>query len=236
MTTVSLQKIAHDNYIYFKQLEGSNHIATFSSQLNLLETIKNYEIKKALDWGAGIGTISNLLSKNKDCQVIAYELNSWCRNQFTRNLVGKNSITLTNELPLDSDFDLIVIDDDITRRQISKLLRSRRLKVVFVEGWRNKTVGNLSFGLLLKGKSSQFKRCASRLLEFDLQGKNGTRVEKSGSYFIISAEKNSFPLALISWINRLNKTNEFEEFLKEIYYWIARTLAVRSRIDKLRKS
>lgn len=235
MTILSLHKIAYENYIHFSKLEGSDHIATFSSQLNLLEAINGLEIKKALDWGAGIGTISNLLAKNKDCLITAYELNIWCQNQFTRNLEQKKLFKLTGEFPLDFDYDLIVIDDDINRGQIIKLLNNRTLKVVFVEGWRNKTVGHISFGLLLRGKTAQFKRCSSRLLEFDLHGKNGTRVEKAGAYFIIGVEKKSFLLALNSWLNRLQATSEFKEFFKEIYFWIGRKIAVRSRLGKMLK-
>jgi hypothetical protein len=226
----SLSDIAYQNWCYFKQLEGSKHIATFSSQLNLLEIIQDYEIKKALDWGAGIGTISNLLKKSKDCYVTAYELNKWCRDQFKGNLALIKEIGLTDEFPSISDFDLIVIDDDINRKQIRLLLKSKNIKIIFIEGWRNKTVGHVSLGLLLRGKSAQFKRCASRLQEFDLYGKNGNRIEKSGSYFIISTEKYPVVLTLNSWVKRIKNTNEFKELFKEIYFWISRSLAVRSRI------
>ena len=52
MTPSSLSYIAQQNFNHFKQLEGSKHIATFSSQLNLLEVILKFDIKNALDWGA----------------------------------------------------------------------------------------------------------------------------------------------------------------------------------------
>lgn len=231
----SLSDIAYQNWCHFKQLEGSKHIATFSSQLNLLEIIQDYEINKALDWGAGIGTISNLLKESKDCDITAYELNKWCRDQFKSNLALIKEIELKDEFPLISDFDLIVIDDDINRKQIRLLLKSKNIKVIFIEGWRNKTVGHVSFGLLSRGKSAQFKRCTSRLQEFDLHGKNGNRIEKSGSYFIVSAEKYLVVLALNSWVKRIKNTNEFKELFKELYFWISRSLAVRSKIRMLCK-
>ena len=229
----SLSDIAQQNYNHFKQLEGSKHIATFSSQLNLLEVIEKYDIKNALDWGAGIGTITNLLMISTDCYITAYELNEWCRDQFKKNLTLTKRIELSNKFPLLAQYDLIVIDDDISRKQIKKLVRGRKTKIIFIEGWRNKTVGHVSLALLLSSSSAQFKRSASRLEEFDLYSKKGTRIEKSGSYFIVCAEKRQIWLALLSWINRLEKTNEFKELLKELYFWISRTLAVRSRIKKL---
>jgi len=233
MTPYSLSDVAQQNFNHFKQLEGSKHIATFSSQLNLLEVILKHDIKNALDWGAGIGTITNLLILSKDCNVTAYELNEWCRDQFKKNLKLIERIELSNQFPLDSKYDLIVIDDDISRRQIRQLLSGGKTKVIFIEGWRNKTVGHVSLALLLNSFPAQFKRCASRLEEFDLYSKKGTRIEKSGSYFIVCAEKKQIWLSLSSWMKRLKKTNEFKEILKELYFWISRTLAVRSRIKKL---
>lgn len=114
----SLSDIAQQNYNHFKQLEGSEHIATFSSQLNLLEVIEKHDIKSALDWGAGIGTITNLLMVSTDCYVTAYELNEWCRDQLKKNLTLTKRIELSDKFPLLAQYDLIVIDDDISRKQI----------------------------------------------------------------------------------------------------------------------
>jgi hypothetical protein len=233
MTPSSLSYIAQQNFNHFKQLEGSKHIATFSSQLNLLEVILKFDIKNALDWGAGIGTITKLLILSKDCDVTAYESNAWCRDQFKKNLELNERIELSNKFPLDPKYDLIVIDDDISRKQIRQLLKEGKTKVIFIEGWRNKTVGHVSLALLLNRFPAQFKRCASRLEEFDLYSKKGTRIEKSGSYFIVFAEKKHIWLSLLSWVKRLKKTNEFRELFKELYFWVSRVLAVRSRIKKL---
>ena len=61
------------NFRTFERLEGSQNMATFSSQLNLAECLLNFEFKQILDYGSGIGTLVPILLKLTDAKICAVE-------------------------------------------------------------------------------------------------------------------------------------------------------------------
>ena len=233
---VNLIKACSLNYDNFKKIEGSNHIATFSSQLNFAEQLVRLRPKTVLDYGTGIGTFIPIVLNNSDASIYAVEKNEWCRNKFSEIIFNDNFTSASRVILLDAlpnlEFNIVIIDDEISRSEIHKILMSQKLLLIFIEGWRNRTVGQISKRLPLFGYTAEFYRGSSRLMEAGRLGKRGIEVEKSGSYFLLSPGK---PLANItSWLGRVNQTKEFSEIFKEFYFWVNRLLSIRSRFRKLR--
>jgi|688.fasta_scaffold282834_2 hypothetical protein len=223
-------QLALNNYNKFAQLEGSDHIATISSQINLIELLVKFPPKVVLDWGSGIGTLSKLVLEASNSKVVSFERNQWCRDQYLLNLGEDPRLELVSVEPIKYTFDTIIIDDDILRRQIKHLLENKLLSVIFIEGWRNRTVAHVSIQILLNGRSAKFYRCDSRLKEYNLLSKHGSKIEKSGSYFLIENNKTRIN-SVYSWVLRVGRTKEFGEVYKEFYFWIGKTLNPTRRIS-----
>jgi hypothetical protein len=201
------------NFKKFQSLPGSQHIASRSSQLNLLEISKKLVPKKILDYGAGIGTLTKLMLDATHAKIWAVEKNNWCKNQFFMNIEVSDRVEFCQAIPYSSDFDLIIIDDEIKFNEIYLLIKNTTGNFsVFIEGWRNLTVAKFSFALLILAKSANYKRGACRLNEWN----DVDTLEKSGSNFF--ANPTSFPSALKSWLKRINLTDELSEYR----YWIFR--------------
>jgi hypothetical protein len=223
-------QLALSNYNKFVQLEGSDHIATISSQINLIELLIKFPPKLVLDWGSGIGTLSKLLLEVSNSKVVSFERNQWCRDQYLLNLGGNPRLELVSVEPIKYTFDTIIIDDDISLKQIKHLLENKLLGIIFIEGWRNRTVAHFSIQLLLNGRSAKFYRCDSRLEDYNLLSKHGTKIEKSGSYFLIENHKTRIN-SIYSWVLRMGKTKEFREVCKAFYFWLGKTVNPARRIS-----
>jgi hypothetical protein len=115
--------------------------------------------------------------------------------------------------------------------EIHKLLRGKDLSLIFVEGWRNRTIGHISKRLPLFGFSAEFIRARSRLSEFGIRDLQRRDFEKAGAWFVLS--KQSTKENYLSWLRRLAATSEFNELVKEFYYWLRRILSIRSRVKKV---
>jgi tRNA1(Val) A37 N6-methylase TrmN6 len=61
------------NVSRFQSLEGSEHIATFSSQLNLASIIVDAKARNVLDFGTGIGTLVPLILQFSEAKIYAVE-------------------------------------------------------------------------------------------------------------------------------------------------------------------
>jgi hypothetical protein len=57
--------------------------------------------------------------------------------------------------------------------------------------------------------------------------------EKAGSSFIIT--KGSYLHSVRSWFLRMNKTGEWGELWKQIYYWFGRAISPKERIETIKK-
>jgi ribosomal protein L11 methylase PrmA len=75
----NLPELAFSNYEFFKSKSGSAHIATFSSQLNLIELLKQNKCQSVLDYGSGIGTLSKLMENIGIPSIYGYERSEWCK-------------------------------------------------------------------------------------------------------------------------------------------------------------
>jgi hypothetical protein len=228
----NLPELAFSNYQLFKSKIGSAHIATFSSQLNLIELLEQNKCQSVLDYGSGIGTLTKLMEKIGITSIYSYEQSDWCREQAIANLYPIAPKYL-NDLSEKVAFEAICVDDEISRRQIVQVLRQEKLKVIFIEGWRNKTAAQVSRRLLMYGYAASFTRGTTRQDSGWAFSKNLRTEEKAGCWFVI--EKKAFHLAFLSWVRRVSKTSEFSELLKEFYFWVRRSLSIRKRLRKYRK-
>jgi hypothetical protein len=232
---VDLLTLCKENYEYFSKLEGSQHIATFSSQLNFVEQLVCSKADRVLDFGSGIGTFVPLILSKSNSKIYAVEKNEWCKNQFSVNIltnptIDSDRVNLSGSIPA-LNFNVVVIDDDISRSEIHQILKGRNLSLIFVEGWRNRTVGHISKRLWIFGYCAVFHRGKSRLLEAERVGERGEKFEKAGSYFLL-VPGNPFQ-SFKSWLKRISKTGELTELFKEFYYWVSRSISLRSRIKKI---
>ena len=229
-------RIVANNFETFKSLEGSEHIATFSSQINFVEILNELNPVKVLDYGTGIGTFVPLVLNFSKGKVCAVEKNKFCSDLFRANAKRlfrdlSHRVELYSLLPQD-DFDIVIIDDKISRHEIHVLLKSKFVRVIFIEGWRNKTVGHISKRLPFFGYSAEFVRGKSRLSEFHRLGKHGSTEEKSGSWFLL--KRSNLFFGLLSWCRRLKRTKEITELFKELFYFVLLKINIRFRLIKLK--
>lgn len=200
-------ELVNSNFKKFKNLPGSIHIASRSSQLNLLEIVQDNKLLTILDYGSGIGTITNLMFESTCANIDAVEKIEWCRNQFQNNLVASNRIKLYSKIPAYMKYDLIIIDDEISISELKHLFRDSHSDFyIFIEGWRNLTVAKASFLLLAFCFKVDYQRCSSRLNSWNELGV----VEKAGS--IMKVKKSTYRVTLKSWVSRAKKTQELREF------------------------
>jgi hypothetical protein len=223
-------KEAFENFNFFESKLGSDHIATFSSQLNLLDLLTEIPCKAVLDFGSGIGTLTKLAQSMNVEEIVSYERSEWCKIQALSNLRPfiPNYVTDLTQLPM---IEAVFIDDEISRLQIRQLLRQPTLKVIFIEGWRNKTASQVSHRLVLHGYSASFCRGKSRWnasWPFFLELKQG---EKAGCWFVL--KKQNLVLATLSWLRRIRATGEIQEVYKEFFFWVSRNTRLRSRCKNL---
>lgn len=122
-------------------LEGSGYIATEKFLIRILPFLKT--AKTLVDYGAGIGTISNFaLEINDRIQIFAVETNEWCRTQYTRNMPPrlKKQVRLVETLTNleDGSFPqsaIWVIDVEQNSDDVTNILRSK-FSSIWVEGHR----------------------------------------------------------------------------------------------------
>lgn len=210
-----VRKFVLENFSIFQSREGSGAIASRGSQLNLIELLIEHSPKKVLDWGAGIGTLIPLYQHVGVKQIVAFERNAWCREQFIKNVVNFDNGILVSSLPRDIVFDFVTIDDEIESQYLARIIGSKTYpQIIFVEGWRNRTIVRVSYLLLRRGLVAEFVRCKDRSSELGLAER-----EKSGSFFVL--RKGSRFESLNSWIGRRNATFESREirnfFLRKLH-------------------
>lgn len=217
------EKIALGIYLKFKSYEGSEHIATVSSMMNLLQIIQTKLFREVLDFGAGIGTISALVLSNSTANITAVEKNAFCANEFKKHLLPNKRVYLCSSLPKKL-FDLCIIDDSISVREIMGIFSvSGEKLVIFIEGRRGISVAILSL-------LSMFHRYSGEYFEGksvrNTQYKNSH--EKAGSYFIFT--KSSLPNSLKSWLRRLERTDE----RNNLKYFLLKKTKLLGIFNKLR--
>lgn len=159
--------VAGEVFRRFHPLPGSRHIASRYALAHLAAVLRQNEIKYAVEFGAGIGTITYLLLTYPEPTrtVVSTEPNAFCLEQLERNLPADLRARLTvisdGALPR-GDFDLAVIDGKVATAEYATILRPGL--ICFVEGGRLPQRGNVRRIVAENGLRCDLKHHADRHL------------------------------------------------------------------------
>lgn len=145
---VDVNKFSNSQYREFCAFEGSEHIASEFALRNILQLIKKLKIKKVLEIGVGIGTISGSIIKfcqeeNLNIKVAGTEANEFCLKQIPINL-NESFFQLKlfadlSEIPDHESFDLIIVDgSEMNLEKVHDLIDSNG--IILIEGDRSNQV------------------------------------------------------------------------------------------------
>ncbi len=221
------QELAKANFDKFSTLEGSKHIATLSSQRNLAELAFRFKPKTILDWGSGIGTLTALVSKITNPKVYAYEESEYCKNLAKKylDMVEIHYIQASDNL---NQIEAAFIDASISKENITSILGAPNLKFIFIEGWRNSTVIQISRTLPKFGLSAKFKR-GNGYAGYIINSKN---YEKAGAWFVL--RKSNRMQSSFSRVVRIWGTGEISDLILRNYFKAATaTYKVRHPIKNI---
>ena len=135
----------------FASLPGSKHIASRISLAFLAAILRQQDCELALEFGAGIGTLTYLLLQS-GLRVVALEDNPFCLDQLRQNVPGEWQSRLTllrHPRDIDGAFDLVVIDGLFPRDGMLSFLRPGM--ICFIEGSRRRSISTLQERIALAG-------------------------------------------------------------------------------------
>lgn len=169
-------RLAQNIHKRFSRKTGSEHIATKFALAHLSAVLRVNDIRSALEFGAGIGTISYLLLSElpDDVKVECTEHSAFCRTQLLHNipssLYDRLVIHETKTPMLTKQFDLVIVDGSISHDPRYLGVGS----ICFVEGNRRGIVDMLQCSLAERGLTCDFinhmprRRIAWRLTRFHI--------------------------------------------------------------------
>jgi phospholipid N-methyltransferase len=163
--------------VIFESVYGSPHgkisaIADLAS-LEVIEGLSYFYPKKdkefntaILEVGSGIGTVTRLLLKVYNSNIVCYEVNDFCLSQLwelkeksprkirDRMIITSNLLETYQELA-GKGFSFIFIDGPIRKSDLALAIKnSKELQFIFVQGWRLIQRLQISF-LLFRNKQNQ---------------------------------------------------------------------------------
>ena len=141
---VNVETEAIKYYKYFSELEGNQHIASEYGLISILKIVDSFKIKKVLELGLGVGSISYSIlrhcdSRKKQVEYTGTEYNEFCLSVLPKYL-GKyyGQIQLCRNIdsnPDDTRFDLVIIDGQDENLEKIKAMISNH-GIVIIEGDR----------------------------------------------------------------------------------------------------
>jgi len=120
----------------FKAFPGSEHIASRISLAHLPAILRQRDCKFALEFGAGIGTITYLLLQH-GLRVVSIEHDAFCQDQIKQNIPEQwqsRLALITDCVGIDSAFDLVIIDGKLPAGDTYSFVRPGT--ICFAEGSR----------------------------------------------------------------------------------------------------
>lgn len=129
-------------YRKFEHADGNQHIASEFAVLKLSELISNFDLKRVLEVGLGIGSISGTILEFHKEGIQCYsgtEENSFCLEALVNNLGDQyaklNIYSEIGEITGENEFDLVIIDGkDDSLKEVKKLLSENG--IIAIEGDR----------------------------------------------------------------------------------------------------
>ena len=145
---MNLTKFANHQYIKFSEAQGSQYIASEFALFQILDIIRKYNLKRILEIGVGIGTISGSILKyaeltSSTLNCTGTENNEFCLAELPGNLENLyDEISIYSEfskLPKGQKFDLIIVDGkEVLLKDISSSCSENA--IVVIEGDRSDQV------------------------------------------------------------------------------------------------
>ncbi len=145
---MNLKDFTQYQYINFSKANGSEYIASEFAILKILELIRKYNLKRILEIGVGIGTISGSILKYAELTSLSLnctgtENNEFCLAELPGNLeILFDEISIYPEfskLPKGQKFDLIIVDGkEALLKDISSTCSENA--IVVIEGDRSDQV------------------------------------------------------------------------------------------------
>jgi hypothetical protein len=146
--------VAWKVYRRFAARPGATHIATAGALAHLAAVLRCYPINAALEFGAGIGTITYLLLTYPEPNraVVSIERDTFCLDQLRKNIPEemRSRLIVTSDSPRNY-FDLVVIDGKFPLGADRPLFRQGT--ICFVEGTRAKCRTSLAEDMKTTGLS-----------------------------------------------------------------------------------
>jgi hypothetical protein len=144
----------------YKAMEGSEQVALLYSIQCLANFLSNYKLTKILELGGGIGTLTEVLLKLTNAEVLVVENNQYCRTKLNQNLLGHRAFELIEEykfLSNDTKAEMLIIDVNNGIFNVKELiLRESLLRVIFIEGHHLAHRLNISRTLLSKNYIQEY--------------------------------------------------------------------------------
>jgi hypothetical protein len=144
----------------FTSMPLSQGIATLPSLVVLDHILTTYEIRKVLEFGRGLGTLTKFMGSNFDVEIYSLETNDYCITKSRENLIGVEyqDFRSIREIPdsvLES-IDLVVIDGPISKSDFKLVIRSTRKRIYFFENHQLISKIRIILALFLKGRTCRY--------------------------------------------------------------------------------
>lgn len=140
---MNYKEVSSETYKKFSEKQGNEYIAGDYALEKILRFISHYNVKRVLEIGLGIGSISDAILKfsklnNLEIKYTGTESNEFCLQELPLNVEDFSKISLYSSLmllPKNSTYDLIIIDgSDDSLNQIKK--HCAKNAIIFIEGGR----------------------------------------------------------------------------------------------------
>jgi protein-L-isoaspartate O-methyltransferase len=176
-TINSISPEARTIFDTFKAKEASQHLANLVAIEAVLQTVRQLKPRKVLEIGAGIGTLTYLILRYTDAELVAVEHNDFCRQAMRKNLAGLRSYKVCNYDDIaPQEYDLVIVDGgsgehpDGGAPGFTRYALSGGAKVVFVEHNR--------FEQRREAREAMSEYCRYRTVRYaGREGKGGYQIE-----------------------------------------------------------
>jgi hypothetical protein len=131
------KKLAEEIFLRYSTKSGSEQCASLFSIKSLEFLIINNSFSKILELGGGLGTLTELMLRISESDLITVENNSFCINEIEKNLSDQRPYKLLKDYDqiYQFDFELLVIDVNNGIFNISELIKqSTNCRAIFIEG------------------------------------------------------------------------------------------------------
>lgn len=163
--------VARSVYRRFADKRGSGHIAYEFSLAHIATVVRTHHIRSALEFGAGIGTVTYLLLRclPEERVLVSTEHNPYCLDQLQRNVPVemRSGFRLCDPGEIDggASFDLVVADGKTAQTASGSYLRQG--SVCIIDGHRERIREAIQSRLAERGWGCDFEYHSGPARRFD---------------------------------------------------------------------